>query len=60
MRTSITRQGLDASRPDISTVFHGVIDSEPTGISSRDKGIGDAAWEEYLEETDQKPGTPPT
>jgi len=33
-----------------------VVEGEPTDISrDKDKMIGDAVWEEYLEETGQKP-----
>jgi hypothetical protein len=39
-------------------IFGLVVEGEPTDIvRDKDKMIGDADWEEYLEETGQKPET---
>jgi hypothetical protein len=43
-------------KADASIIFDLVTEGEPTDIArDKDKLIGDAVWEEYLEETGQKP-----
>ena len=43
-------------KADISVIFDLVTDGEPTDIArQKDKLIGDAVWQEYLEETGRKP-----
>ena len=55
-RTRITRQ---VPNDDVSVIFDLVVEGEQTDIArDKDKMIGDAVWEEYLEETGQKPETP--
>ncbi len=40
---------------DVSSIFGLVQDGEPTDIArDKDKLIGEAAWQEHLEETNQK------
>jgi hypothetical protein len=40
---------------DVSSIFGLVQDGEPTDIArDKDKLIGEAVWQEYLEETNQK------
>jgi hypothetical protein len=42
-------------RDDVSSIFDLVQDGEPTDIAKdKDKLIGEAVWQEYLEETKQK------
>ena len=42
-------------RGDVSSIFGLVQEGEPTDIArDKDELIGDAAWQEYLEETRQK------
>jgi hypothetical protein len=48
--------GEEAPKTDISVIFDLVTEGEPTDIArDKDRLIGDAVWEEYLEETGQKP-----
>lgn len=54
----LVARDLGAPKPkgDISIIFDLVAEGEPTDIArDKDKLIGDAVWEEYLEETGQKP-----
>jgi hypothetical protein len=51
-------QDLGEPKPkaDISVIFDLVTEGEPTDIArDKDKMIGDAVWQEYLEETERKP-----
>ncbi len=53
-----TRPQITKQEPteDVSVIFDLVVEGEPTDISrDKDKMIGDVIWEEYLEETGQKP-----
>jgi hypothetical protein len=44
------------SKTDISVIFDLVTEGEPTDIArDKDALIGEAVWEEYLEETGRKP-----
>jgi hypothetical protein len=44
-----------AGEDDVSSIFGLVRDGEPTDIAKdKDKLIGEAVWQEYLEETNQK------
>jgi hypothetical protein len=50
-------QDLGEAKPkaDISVIFDLVTEGEPTDIArDKDKLIGDAVWEEYLEETGRR------
>jgi hypothetical protein len=54
----LVRQDLGEPRlkADVSVVFDLGASAEPTDIArDKDKLIGDAVWEEYLEETGRKP-----
>jgi hypothetical protein len=54
----LVAQDLGEAKPkaDVSIVFDLGASGEPTDIArDKDKLIGDAVWEEYLEETRQKP-----
>ena len=52
-RPQITKQ---EPMEDVSVIFDLVVEGEQTDIArDKDKMIGDAVWEEYLEETGQKP-----
>jgi hypothetical protein len=49
---------LGAAKPkaDVSIIFDLVTEGEPTDIArDKDKLIGEAVWQEYLEETGRKP-----
>ena len=53
----IIAQDLGEAKPkaDISVIFDLVTEGEPTDIArDKDKLIGDAVWEEYLEETGRR------
>jgi hypothetical protein len=55
----LVRQCLPPSQPaikgNVSSIFGLVKDGEPTDIArDKDKLIGEAVWQEYLEETKQK------
>jgi len=48
--------GPPKPKADISVIFDLITEGEPTDIArDKDKMIGDAVWEEYLEETGRKP-----
>jgi len=54
----LVAQDLGEARPkaDVSIIFDLGESDEPTDVArDKDKLIGDAVWEEYLEETRQKP-----
>lgn len=54
----LVAQDLGEAKPkaDVSVIFDLGASGEPTDIArDKDKLIGDAVWEEYLEETRQKP-----
>jgi hypothetical protein len=54
----VVAQDLGEAKPkaDISVIFDLVTEGEPTDIArDKDKLIGDAVWEEYLEETGRRP-----
>jgi hypothetical protein len=54
----LVAQDLGEAKPkaDVSIIFDLVTEGEPTDIArDKDKLIGDAVWQEYLEETGQKP-----
>jgi len=54
----LVAQDLGEAKPkaDVSIIFDLGASDEPTDIArDKDKLIGDAVWEEYLEETGQKP-----
>ena len=54
----LVQQDLGELKPkaDVSIIFDLVTEGEPTDIArDKDRLIGDAVWEEYLEETGQKP-----
>jgi hypothetical protein len=54
-RARITKQ---EPKHDMPAIFDLVVEGDPTDIArDKDKMIGDAVWEEYLEETGQKPET---
>jgi hypothetical protein len=49
---------IQEPKDDVSVIFDLVVEREPTDIArDKDKLIGDAVWEECLEETGQKPNT---
>jgi hypothetical protein len=49
--------GEPKPKADLSIIFDLVTEGEPTDIArDKDKLIGDAVWEEYVDETGQKPG----
>jgi hypothetical protein len=53
----VIAQDLGEAKPqaDISVIFDLVTEGEPTDIArDKDKLIGDAVWEEYLEETGRR------
>jgi len=53
----VIAQDLSEAKPeaDISVIFDLVTEGEPTDIArDKDKLIGDAVWEEYLEETGRR------
>jgi hypothetical protein len=53
----VVAQDLGEAKPkaDISVIFDLVTEGEPTDIArDKDKLIGDAVWEEYLEETGRR------
>jgi predicted DNA-binding protein len=53
----VIAQDLGEAKPkaDISVIFDLVTDGEPTDIArDKDKLIGDAVWEEYLEDTGRR------
>ena len=53
----VIAQDLCEAKPkaDISVIFDLVTEGEPTDIArDKDKLIGDAVWEEYLEETGRR------
>ena len=57
--SDLVRQHLPPSDPavkaDVSSIFGLVKDGKPTDIArDKDKLIGEAVWQEYLEETKQK------
>ena len=48
--------GEPKQKADISVIFDLVTEGEPTDIArDKDKLIGEAVWQEYLEETGRKP-----
>jgi hypothetical protein len=48
--------GEAGPKADISVIFDLVTEGEPTDIArDKDKLIGDAVWQEYLEETGRRP-----
>ena len=48
--------GEPKAKAPVSIIFDLVTEGEPTDIArDKDRLIGDAVWEEYLEETGQKP-----
>jgi len=48
--------GQPKPKADVSIIFDLVTEGDPTDIArDKDKLIGDAVWEEYLEDTGQKP-----
>jgi hypothetical protein len=54
----LVAQDLGEAKPkaDVSIIFDLGASDEPTDIArDKDKLIGDAVWQEYLEETRQKP-----
>jgi hypothetical protein len=57
VRRAIARDlGEPKAQADISVIFDLGASAEPTNIArDKDKLLGDAAWEEYLEETGRKP-----
>jgi hypothetical protein len=54
----LVAQDLGEAKPkaDVSSIFDLVTEGEPTDIArDKDKLIGDAVWQEHLEETGQAP-----
>jgi hypothetical protein len=48
--------GEPKPKADVSIIFDLVTEGEPTDIArDKDKLIGDAVWDEYLEDTGRKP-----
>jgi hypothetical protein len=48
--------GKPRPKADVSIIFDLVTEGEPTDIArDKDKLIGEAVWQEYLEETGRKP-----
>jgi hypothetical protein len=55
-RTQVSKK--QRPKVDVSVVFDLGASKEPTDIArDKDKMIGDAVWEQYLEETVRKPKT---
>jgi hypothetical protein len=57
VRRAVARDlGEPKPKVDVSVIFDLGASGEPTDIArDKDKLIGDAVWEEYLEETGRKP-----
>jgi hypothetical protein len=57
-RSQITKQEPREPKKGVSAIFDLVVEGKPTVVArDKDKMIGDAVWEEYLEETGQKAKT---